>query len=163
MSFVPTEPELEELCDDYLNHQKDALKMMRAATKHSQAASNAFLRGDHASAKELSLRAQEERSAAEKLNKKAAEEIFRLRNSNNSIWKVDMHGLHASEAVEVLERHLRRIELQPPGNNAASTDELAKSEPSMAGSSIEPGPGKVVLVRPRQAILEVITDVTTTN
>jgi len=64
------------------------------------------LRGDHAAAKELSLRAQEERAAAEKLNNKAAEEIFRLRNSNNDIWKIDMHGLHASEAVAVLERHL---------------------------------------------------------
>ena len=31
--------------------------------------------------------------AAEKLNNKAAEEIFRLRNSNNDIWKIDMHGL----------------------------------------------------------------------
>ncbi|KAL6843560.1 hypothetical protein ACP4OV_026622 [Aristida adscensionis] len=102
LSSIPVEPELEELDDDYLNHRKGALKMMRAATKHSQAASNAFLRGDHAAAKELSLRAQEERAAAEKLNNKAAEEIFRLRNSNNDIWKIDMHGLHASEAIAVL-------------------------------------------------------------
>uniref|UniRef100_A0A0E0KQZ8 Smr domain-containing protein n=2 Tax=Oryza punctata TaxID=4537 RepID=A0A0E0KQZ8_ORYPU len=159
ISSVPIEPEVEGLDDDYLNHRKDALKMMRAATKHSQAASNAFMRGDHAAAKELSLRAQEERSTAEELNKKAAEEIFRLRNSNNSIWKLDMHGLHALEAVEVLERHLHRIEFQPPGNNAASTDEVARSEPTMSGPSIEPGPGKVVFVRPRQAILEVITGI----
>uniref|UniRef100_A0A0D3FW75 Smr domain-containing protein n=1 Tax=Oryza barthii TaxID=65489 RepID=A0A0D3FW75_9ORYZ len=159
MSSVPIEPEVEELDDDYFNHRKDALKIMRAATKHSQAASNAFLRGDHAAAKELSLRAQEERSAAEELNKKAAKEIFRLRNSNNSIWKLDMHGLHASEAVEVLERHLHRIEFQPPGNNAASSDEVARSEPRVSGPSIEPGPGKVVFVRPIQAILEVITGI----
>ncbi|KAL5216280.1 hypothetical protein ABZP36_007681 [Zizania latifolia] len=53
-------------------------------------------------------------------------------------------------------RHLHRIEFQPPGNSAASTD-VAKSQPTIAGSSIELGPGKVVFVRPRQAILEVIT------
>ncbi|KAG8064605.1 hypothetical protein GUJ93_ZPchr0004g38888 [Zizania palustris] len=160
MPSIPIEPELEELNDDYLNHRKDALKMMRAASKHSQAASNAFSRGDHVAAKELSLRAQEERSAAEKLNNKAAEEIFRLRNSNNGIWKVDMHGLHASEAVAVLERHLHRIEFQPTLNSAASTDESAECQPTKVGSSIELGPRKVVVsVRPRQAILEVITGI----
>ncbi|KAL6650756.1 hypothetical protein ACP70R_009681 [Stipagrostis hirtigluma subsp. patula] len=163
LSSIPLEPELEELDDDYLNHRKDALKLMRAATKHSQAASNAFLRGDHASAKELSLRAQEERAAAEKLNNKAAEEIFRLRNSNNDMWKIDMHGLHASEAVAVLERHLHMIEFQPPGNSAASADELARLESayseSIAGSNIEFAADKVVLRRPKQAILHVITGI----
>ncbi|KAI5015087.1 uncharacterized protein LOC123426795 [Hordeum vulgare subsp. vulgare] len=156
---IPQEPELEEFDDDYLNHRKDALKMMRAATKHSQAASNAFFRGDHAAAKELSLRAQEERSAAEKLNNNAAEEIFHLRNSNNNIWKIDMHGLHASEAVTALERHLHMLEFQPPGNNPASTDELYKSESTIAVRN-EVAPEKVVVfLRPRQSVLEVITGI----
>lgn len=163
LSSIPLEPELEELDDDYLNHRKDALKMMRAATKHSQAASNAFLRGDHAAAKELSFRAQEERVIAEKLNNKAAEEIFRIRNGNNDIWKIDMHGLHASEAVAVLERHLHMIEFQPRGNNAASTNELAKygdaySE-SATGSNVVFASEKVVLCRRKQAILHVITGI----
>ncbi|KAM0920684.1 hypothetical protein ACQ4PT_007356 [Festuca glaucescens] len=156
---IPLEPELEEFDDDYLNHRKDALKIMRAATKHSQAASNAFLRGDHAAAKELSLRAQQERSAAEKLNNKAAEEIFHLRNSNNGIWKIDMHGLHASEAVAALERHLHMLEFQPPGNSPASTDELDKSEPTIAGSDEVPVGKVVVFLRPRQSVLEVITGI----
>ncbi|VAH48048.1 hypothetical protein VPH35_029498 [Triticum aestivum] len=146
---IPQEPELEEFDDDYLNHRKDALKMMRAATKHSQAASNAFFRGDHAAAKELSLRAQEERLAAEKLNNKAAEEIFHLRNSNNNIWKTDMHGLHASEAVTALERHLHMLEFQPPGNNPTSTDELDKSEPTIAVPNEVAAEKVVVFLRPR--------------
>ncbi|SPT18482.1 unnamed protein product [Triticum aestivum] len=154
---IPQEPELEEFDDDYLNHRKDALKMMRAATKHSQAASNAFFRGDHAAAKELSLRAQEERLAAEKLNNKAAEEIFHLRNSNNNIWKIDMHGLHASEAVTALERHLHMLEFQPPGNNPTSTDELDKSEPTIAVPNEVAAEKVVVFLRPRQSVLEVIT------
>ncbi|KAK8448864.1 hypothetical protein SEVIR_7G116200v4 [Setaria viridis] len=163
LSSIPLEPELEEFDDDYLNYRKDALRMMRAATKHSQSASNAFLRGDHVAAKELSLRAQEERAAAEKLNNKAAEEIFRLRNSNNDIWKIDMHGLHASEAVAVLERHLYMIEFQQPGNNSASTEDLAKLEAayteSTSGSNVELAAEKVVLRRPKQAILHVITGI----
>ncbi|CAM0904535.1 unnamed protein product [Alopecurus aequalis] len=159
IASMPVEPELEEFDDDYLNHRKDALKMMRAATKHSQAASNAFLRGDHAAAKELSLRAQEERSAAEKLNHKAAEEILHLRNSNNGIWKIDMHGLHASEAVAALERHLHMLEFQPPGNSPASTDGLDKSEPTVAGSNEVPAEKVVVFLRPRQSVLEVITGI----
>jgi hypothetical protein len=129
----------------------------RAATRHSQAASNAFLRGDHVAAKELSLRAQEERSTAEKLNNKAAEEIFHIRNSNNSIWKIDMHGLHASEAVAALERHLHMLEFQPPGNSPASTDQFNKSEPTIADSNEVPAEKVVVFLRPRQFVLEVIT------
>lgn len=156
---IPLEHEVEEFDDDYLNHRKDALKIMRAATRHSQAASNAFLRGDHAAAKELSLQAQEERSAAEKLNNKAAEEIFHLRNSNNGIWKIDMHGLHASEAVAALERHLHMLEFQPPGNSPASAEELDKSNPTFAGSNEFPAEKVVVLLRPRQSVLEVITGI----
>lgn len=119
------------------------------------------MRDDHAAAKELSLRAQEERAVAEKMNNKAAEEIFRLRNSNNDIWKIDMHGLHASEAVAVLERHLHMIEFQQPGNKSASSEDLAKLESayseSTTGSNIELAAEKVVLRRPKQSILHVIT------
>jgi hypothetical protein len=116
------------------------------------------MRGDHAAAKELSLKAQDERAAAEKLNNKAAEEIFRLRNSNNDIWKVDMHGLHASEAVAILERHLHMMEFQPPGTSVASSDELAEFEAAYSESTtVEFATDKVVLRQPKQAILHVIT------
>jgi hypothetical protein len=101
--------------------------------------------------------------AAEKLNNKAAEEIFRLRNSSNDIWKIDMHGLHASEAVAVLARHLYMIEFQQPGNNSTSTEDLAKLEAayskSTTGSNVELTAEKVVLRRPKQAILHVITGI----
>ena len=87
--------------------------------------------------------------AAEKLNNKAAEEIFHLRNSNNNIWKIDMHGLHASEAVTALERHLHMLEFQPPGNNPTSTDELDKSEPTIAVPNEVAAEKVVVFLRPR--------------
>jgi hypothetical protein len=68
-----------------------------------------------------------------------------------------MHGLHASEAVAALERHLHMLEFQPQGNSPASTDELDKSEPTIAGSDEVPADKVVVLLRPRQSVLEVIT------
>ncbi|CAA6675546.1 unnamed protein product [Spirodela intermedia] len=95
---APVEPDWEE-DDVYLSHRKDAIRMMRSAANHSRSsAANAFQRGDHHSARQLSLKAQEKRVSAEKLNTKAAQEILHL------------HGLHASEAVKILTEHLSRIE-----------------------------------------------------
>lgn len=76
--------------------------MNRLASQHSRAATNAFLRGDHFSAKQHSLKAQEGWLAAERMNSKAAKEILRVRNNNNDPWKLDLHGPHASEAVQAL-------------------------------------------------------------
>ncbi|KAJ3675496.1 hypothetical protein LUZ60_004538 [Juncus effusus] len=107
---IPIEPEWEQDDDLYLSHRKDALKLMRAASNHSRSASNAFRRGDHLSARQLSKRAQEEWAEAERLNSKAAEEILKLRNLNNDLWKLDLHGLHASESVQAVQERLYEIE-----------------------------------------------------
>ncbi|KAL2941939.1 NEDD4-binding protein 2 [Bienertia sinuspersici] len=111
LTFVPVEPEWEE-DDVYLSCRKDAIKMMRTATRHSKAASNSFLRGDHISAQQFSLKAREEWKAAQNLNAKAANEIISIRNENNGIWKLDLHGLHASEAVQAVKERLYLIETQ---------------------------------------------------
>ncbi|KAK9095809.1 hypothetical protein Sjap_021306 [Stephania japonica] len=111
--FPPIEPEWEE-DDVYLTHRKDALKAIRSAAQHSRASSNAYLRGDHFSAKQLSQKAQGEWEAANVLNAKAAAEILSIRNSEVDVWKLDLHGLHASEAVHALQEHLRRIETNVP-------------------------------------------------
>ncbi|KAL5993244.1 hypothetical protein ACLOJK_014167 [Asimina triloba] len=163
---APVETEWEE-DDVYLSHRKDALGMMRSASRHSQAASNAFLRGDHFTAQKLSLKAREEWLAANKLNDRAAEEILHIRNGGNDIWKLDLHGLHASEAVLALEKHLQRIETQMPVNRSLSTDILAKPDVRIGQSTsfessshleMEKGAMKqLALSRPRQAILQVIT------
>ncbi|KAJ0972864.1 hypothetical protein J5N97_020823 [Dioscorea zingiberensis] len=120
---VPIEPEWEE-DDVYLSHRKDALRMMRVASQHSRAASNAFLRGDHFSAHQLSLKAREEWMAAERLNHKAAEEILRINNNINDMWKLDLHGLHPTEAVTAVNERLHKIESQIFLNSSASSDEL---------------------------------------
>lgn len=110
-SSAPVEPEWEE-DDVYLSCRKDAIKMMRAADRHSKAATNAFLRGDHISAQHFSLKAREERRAAQSLNAKAACEIVSIRNENNGIWRLDLHGLHASEAIQAVMERLNMIETQ---------------------------------------------------
>lgn len=109
LKSMPIEPDWEE-DDIYLSHRKEALRMMRSASQHSRTASNAFLRGDHYAAQQYSLRAQEEWLAAERLNDKAAKEILSIRNSRNNIWKLDLHGLHAAEAVRAVQEHLQKIE-----------------------------------------------------
>ncbi|KAI3836173.1 hypothetical protein MKX03_028152 [Papaver bracteatum] len=68
-----------------------------SAAQHSQAASNAFLRGDHHSAQELSLRRRQK--------------ILSIRNHRNDVWKLDLHGLHASEAVHALKERLGGLRL----------------------------------------------------
>lgn len=86
--------------------------MTRSAARHSKAASDAYLRGDHLSAQHFSLKAQEEWVVANRLNAQAAKEILSIRNRKNDEWTFDLHGLHATEAVEALQEHLQKIESQ---------------------------------------------------
>ncbi|KAI0528532.1 hypothetical protein KFK09_001074 [Dendrobium nobile] len=161
---VPIEPEWEE-DDVYLSHRKEALTMMRAASQHSRGASNAYLRRDHLTARQLSLRAREEWMTAEKLNTQAAEEILRIRNSNNDIWMLDLHGLHATEAIHALKQRLQRIESKMMLNHSASPDKLAKLETiqpspsfvSLSGLETSSNAKRIIVPQPRQTSLHVIT------
>ncbi|XP_027351875.1 uncharacterized protein LOC113862836 [Abrus precatorius] len=109
LNSVPVEPEWED-DDIYISHRKDALKTIRSASRHSRAASSAFLRGDHFSAQHHSMKAWEEWHTAEELNSDAAKKILSIRNNENDIWRLDLHGLHAAEAIQALQEHLYRIE-----------------------------------------------------
>ncbi|XP_042478227.1 uncharacterized protein LOC122059498 [Macadamia integrifolia] len=163
---APAEPEWEE-DDVYLNHRKDAIRVMRSASQHSRAANNAFLRGDHFSAQQLSHKAREERKLAERLNAKAAEEILTIRNGENNIWKLDLHGLHAYEAVHALQNHLQKIETQIPLSRTISPNKVkpkveitcrsSLGSPSCKGIEVKPDIQNYALSSQRRAILEVIT------
>lgn len=107
-----------------------------------RAASNAYSRGDHVSARQLSVRAQKEWVAANKLNHKAAEEILHARNSQDDRWKLDLHGLHASEAVKALAQHLHVLESEIRNHHTPPTP-----NPSLQRQSVSQ----------RQSILQVIT------
>jgi hypothetical protein len=106
---ILVEPEWED-DDIYIIQRKDAMKMMRSAYRHSKAGNDAYLRGDHLTAQLISVKAKEEWKAAESLNAKAANEILNIRNANNDIWTLDLHGLHSTEAVQALKEHLRKLE-----------------------------------------------------
>ncbi|KAK9292571.1 hypothetical protein L1049_020545 [Liquidambar formosana] len=161
---VPVEPEWEE-DDVYLSHRKDAIGMMRSASQHSRAATNSFLRGDHLSAQEHSLKAREEWMAAERLNAKAAKEILSIRNSNNDVWKLDLHGLHAAEAIQALQEHLWKIETQVPSNRSVSPNKVktrngivrSSSHESFSCMDMEKVDREQASSRQRAASLQVIT------
>ncbi|KAK3027759.1 hypothetical protein RJ639_042251 [Escallonia herrerae] len=158
LRFVPIEPEWEK-DDVYLIHRKDAMKMMRSASRHSKAASDAFLRGDHASAQHFSFKAREQRKAAEKLNAKAANEILSITNSANDMWKLDLHGLHAAEAVQALQERLRKIETHVIFSRSSSSTKvevktgIRRSESLKSLSLLQPEK----LNRQRPTSLQVIT------
>ncbi|KAK4784994.1 hypothetical protein SAY86_001683 [Trapa natans] len=116
---LPLEPEWEDE-DIYLRHRKDAIRAMRLASQNSRAAKNAFLRNDHKSAKQHSLKAREEWIDAERLNAQAAMKILQIRNHKNDMSKLDLHGLHATEAIKALREHLQMLEDQMSFNRSVS-------------------------------------------
>ncbi|KAG8383323.1 hypothetical protein BUALT_Bualt04G0000600 [Buddleja alternifolia] len=166
---LPVEPEPQWEEDDvYLIHRKDAIRMIRSASCHSKAANDAYLRGDHLSAHRFSLKAQEEWTAAEKLNAEAAKAILTLKNPENDLWTVDLHGLHAVEAVQALRHHLQTVEsLVSSSNDLAATLNGVQKESGMllsasAQSMTHVEMGKSVRQHPsssrqRPKLLQVIT------
>jgi DNA-nicking Smr family endonuclease len=81
-----------------------------SATANKQdSAAQAWNRNDARAAKALSLRGQSENDLMKKAHREAARELYEERNRNNHLSPeiyVDLHGLHAEEAVEYLERVL---------------------------------------------------------
>ncbi|GMP25557.1 hypothetical protein CsSME_00002368 [Camellia sinensis var. sinensis] len=133
---VPIEPEWEE-DDIYLIHRKDAIRMIRLASQHSRAATDAYSRGDHLSAQQLSVKAREEWMAAEGLNAKAAKEILSIRNRKNSLWELDLHGLHAVEAVQALQERLHSLESLVLLEQSVSPDRNRKGSGIVRCASLE--------------------------
>ncbi|GAB2277253.1 hypothetical protein Dimus_011960 [Dionaea muscipula] len=159
--FAPVEPEWEE-DDVYLSQRKDAIKLIRVASRHARASSKAFLDGDHYSARHFSMKAREEWAAAKKLNAKAASEILRIRNEKNGMWKLDLHGLHAVEALEALQERLWMIETQLACSGVACPNDVKTKDESVQASSSGVCPDAQIsnehsILRQRQKQLEVIT------
>ncbi|KAL4379753.1 hypothetical protein GQ457_02G017930 [Hibiscus cannabinus] len=164
LTSIPTEPEWEE-DDVYLSHRKDAIRMMRSASQHSRAATNAFFRGDHFAAQQHSQNARKEWLAAQRLNAKAAREILSIRNCDNDLWKLDLHGLHATEAVQALQEHLRRLETRVSGGRSVSPNRVKANNVTVHSSSVGTISSADKLGKPRTssrqtpASLQVITGV----
>ncbi|XAR73126.1 hypothetical protein NMG60_11006979 [Bertholletia excelsa] len=133
---IPIEPEWEE-DDIYLTNRRNAIRMMRSASRQSKLAADAYLRGDHFSAKQHSMKAKHERMAAEKLNVKAAKEILNIRNSKNGLWKLDLHGLHAMEAVQALQERLQKLESMVELDRSVSSDRMRTGAGILCHASCE--------------------------
>ena len=79
-------------------------------------ATQAYLSGNKALAKQLSEEGHRHSAQMKELHEAASEAIFRSRNGNlpaavakHSSVVLDFHGLHASEAVRILDRELERM------------------------------------------------------
>lgn len=110
----------------------------RSASNHSRAAQNAFQRYDHASAKQHSEKAREDWLTAEKLNAEAAKKIIGITNKNNDMWKLDLHGLHATEAVQALQERLQKIEGHFTVNLSVSPNRGRSKNAALRSASQEP-------------------------
>jgi len=110
------------------------------------------------------MRAREEWHNADKLNSEAATKILSIRNSDNDISRLDLHGLHAAEAVQALQEHLHRIESQgfskssAPSNNAKKNDDAHSTLGSLNLMDWE-NLDKQVPLRLRSLALHVITGI----
>jgi hypothetical protein len=136
----------------------------RSASRHSKAAASAFLRGDRHSAQQHSMKAQEEWHTARKLNSEAATKILSIRNSENDIWRLDLHGLHAAEAIQSLQEHLYRIENQGfskslATSNVVKENGLAHSTLGSLNFTDKGNSDKQAPSRVRSLTLEVITGI----
>jgi hypothetical protein len=102
--------------DVYLKFRREALRLSRARGKYARGAYNAYLAGDHAHAKQFSREARENFKTAEQLHAQAAEEILFSRNADVNVWALDLHGLHATEAVHALKERLAHLEKELAAN-----------------------------------------------
>ncbi|GKD46190.1 putative SMR domain-containing protein [Tanacetum coccineum] len=64
-----------------------------AASRHSKAATEVYIRIDHVAAHEYCQKAQQEWSNAKKLHANATKEILAIKNCENDDWTLNLHGL----------------------------------------------------------------------
>ncbi|XP_057451753.1 smr domain-containing protein C11H11.03c-like [Lotus japonicus] len=96
--------------DIYVIVRKEALEMERSADEHFKLAKEAYIQGAHSCAKHHSTKAREEKERARELHSKAAIEILKFMNRKNNVWRIDLHGLRAAEAVQALQERLEQIQ-----------------------------------------------------
>lgn len=82
----------------------------------------AFSVGQHSAARQLAAQAQRLRGDALAAHAEAAERIEMENNQDKSLFEIDLHGLHADEAVAALDRRLQLLHsmLADPASSAAA-------------------------------------------
>lgn len=101
---IPWLPTGSEVNKRYLELRTEAFKHGGLRNKFLQSAAQAWNRSDARGAKALSLRGQNENARMRELHREAAATLYQERNKGGVGGEVyvDLHGLHAEEAVEYL-------------------------------------------------------------
>ncbi|GFP87833.1 polyadenylate-binding protein-interacting protein 7 [Phtheirospermum japonicum] len=95
----------------YSEMREEARDHARIRNAYFEQARQAYLIGNKALAKELSIKGQMHNIQMKEAHEKAQESIYRQRNTsdmqaNGRERMIDLHGLHVSEAIHVLKREL---------------------------------------------------------
>ncbi|XP_051119276.1 polyadenylate-binding protein-interacting protein 7-like [Andrographis paniculata] len=100
----------EAVANMYSDMREEARGHARIRNAYFEQARQAYLIGNKALAKELSIKGQLHNMQMKAAHEKAQEAIYRQRNSdiqtNARERMIDLHGLHVSEAIHVLKREL---------------------------------------------------------
>ncbi|XAR57554.1 hypothetical protein NMG60_11025734 [Bertholletia excelsa] len=105
----------EAVANMYSEMREEARDHARLRNAYFEQARQAYLIGNKALAKELSVKGQLHNMQMKAAHGKAQESIYRLRNPGSAEMHgngrgqermIDLHGLHASEAIHVLKREL---------------------------------------------------------
>ncbi|CAA2942138.1 polyadenylate-binding protein-interacting protein 7 [Olea europaea var. sylvestris] len=103
----------EAVANMYSEMREEARDHARLRNVYFEQARQAYLIGNKALAKELSIKGQLHNMKMKAAHGKAQESIYRQRNSeiqgNGREKMIDLHGLHVSEAIHVLKRELSVI------------------------------------------------------
>ncbi|DBB05665.1 hypothetical protein WJX77_001842 [Trebouxia sp. C0004] len=94
--------------DLYYKHRKEALKLSKAWRKKLHQAANAFAGSHYSGGEALANEAHQVRLKALAAHAEAAQKIEHDNNAGRGLSQseLDLHGLHATEAVEALDRRL---------------------------------------------------------
>ncbi|GIL62000.1 hypothetical protein Vafri_16328 [Volvox africanus] len=128
--------------DAYIRHRQSALKLTHAWRNLMNKASAAFTAGDRALGRQLVSEAQDLRRQAAEAHREAAKRIVLEMNEGRQLseWELDLHGLHAAEAVEALARRIKALEHGSAGA-AAAVAAAATTPSAAAGADLSGGGG----------------------
>ena len=97
----------------YMNYREEAAAMAVERNRLFHLATSAFVSGNKAAAKDFSIQARELNERMQALHQTAAMKIYEARNarlkSDENHFVIDLHGLHPTEAIDIVEDELKKL------------------------------------------------------